>query len=196
MKKMFFVVLILFISLTVWGYQGDKAIGLNLEINADKSEAAGVVDQVNSISVGLMYSMMRNETFELAPYIRLRMDSDKTDDVWNNGLTGFTFGAKLNYHFIKTNVLSLALGGDPRLYFSNRPDDVNPNYSYFSLSVGLPVTMDVNFTENFILRLEYSVGSVGFYKQDLGGGIENSGVWAYTVDAGLDPLQFGFMYSF
>jgi len=194
MKKIFLVLFMVLMITSIWAYQGTKGVGLLLDVNTTYVDST----EENTIEINpeIFYTFMLYDKLEISPHLAVLYYNESDFSGTTDGWLYLGAGCLVNWHFIKTNVITLATGVDFNFWFStwNESLTVYADSTYEEFGFIIPLILDINLTKNLVIRVRQDI--VDFNSNETG--LTNNDVESnksFKTFNGLNP-QFGFIISF
>jgi len=187
MKKVILILAVLVISS---GFLWADGFGLISRITLDTNNATDQTD--TGIFLKPYYSMMMDETMELTPFLSFDMDITSVSGTVVNKYYSIGVGTGLYFHFIQKKIIDLSAGADLGAAFTWDPD-ISP-YFEIDLNIGVPVVLDIKFSESFLVRISQTIAYLNFnFTRD--NTTNTTSTVLDTLWNGFSP-SFGFMFLF
>lgn len=161
MKKFCFIVIMLLIVTSLWAYQGKRGIGLLMEFQGSTLTSTG--DSTLNINPKLFYTFMLNNKLEIAPYLGMDLFKEELGPVTTDGYKYYGLGAMLNWHFIRTQIITLAAGFDFSYWFGELEQSVYGDNTYFRINSFIPLIFDLNLGKHIVIRIRQDIWYLSSY---------------------------------
>ena len=193
------------VSLSIFSLEAQKITwGLGPDISfSSTGETSGTNNaSKNDLRFGVFAPIFLSEAWEVTPTLAVTQHSESDPGNFAAGIStdlsrwGVSLGAGAYYNFIKAGPVSIKAGAQGSFSWGFKPSGTSAtNYeSYFNLGFGIvaPVILDLNMTENLVLRISQPVVSLSMNRESrtIAGAESSSG------SLGFQTIQTGFTPSF
>lgn len=193
MKKFYFIIILLIVVNSLWAYQGKWGIGVNGDLNSTYLSATE--ESTHNMNWKYFLTFMLFNKLEIAPYFSLEYFEEMTGETFTDGYQYMGFGSMINWHFIRTQLITLAIGLDIGFSFGSLSEDVYGENTYNRISWFIPLIFDFNLTKHICIRIRQDIWQFArptWTDPDTGEYYNEMHLETYNV---LEP-QFGLIISF
>ncbi len=163
MKKNIILIfsILLFSSGVIYGEIQSKGIGLLAKVDIDTSDDSYTETEEIELYFRPYMAMMLNDKTEIDIFFSISKEVEKTDGETTSDYTTFGLGTALYIHAVKGKFVDLSTGLDLGIYYSTYPEFFS--YTRFGARLGMPIILDVKFSDKFFFRIKHSIASLSFY---------------------------------
>lgn len=161
MKKFLFILIMLLIVTSLGAYQGKRGIGLLMELQG--STLMSTEDSTLNINPKLFFTFILNSKLEIAPYLGVDIFKEELGPATLDGYKYFGLGAMLYWHFIRTEIITLAAGLDFGYWFGDLEESVYGDNSYKRINSFIPLIFDLNLGKHIVIRIRQDIWYLSSY---------------------------------